>query len=546
MSIKRENLASWLAAVIFFVAAFWSGPLSFTDYLARIPGDLGDARLNAYFLENTYQFIFGELDSLWHFGFFYPYPYVLGFSDNLWGLSPIFMLLREIGYDPYTSFQYWYLSGYLFNYLACLYMLRKLNISTWASILGALIFAFALPVTAHAYHAQLQHRFAIPLAMLCFFQFLETKETKHLVSCYFWVVWQFFIGIYMGFFAALLILVMALIYLGIPYARDRVPVGSIADQMRERFQSLATSKRSKYIGLFLALSGAMVFLFYPYLRVKALYGFTREWSEVLGMLPRIYSYIFAPNSELWGFKIEFFKRLPLWWEHQMFPGMVPFVLSIVSLIVGFRGNSSLPFRLFSLGFFALFCLTLSTGGSWWEYLHALPLFSAIRAVTRIDMLYLLIFAFLSSYILDRLLVNRSILASICLVLSAAFVYESSQMKIYWNYKSQWIKLEREMASRIPPETGSDAVLFFAQKTKPEFEHEISAMWVALKKGMKTLNGYSGNGPHGYRYTYGQDCSEVQRRVDAYQGFARSSGLVPWSESQIKRIVPIGFKNCPVR
>ena len=87
-----------------FIAAFLLGPIAQSNFMAMMPGDLGDARLNNYFLENIYQFFAGRNDSLWNLGFFCPFPYVSGFSDNLFGASPIYLLARIISHSPDTAF----------------------------------------------------------------------------------------------------------------------------------------------------------------------------------------------------------------------------------------------------------------------------------------------------------------------------------------------------------------------------------------------------------------------------------------------------------
>ena len=79
-----------------FLLAFFFIPVSQLDGFAMMPGDIGDARLNNYFLENVYQFFAGNAVSLWHLSFFFPFPYVLGFSDNLFGSAPVYALARLI------------------------------------------------------------------------------------------------------------------------------------------------------------------------------------------------------------------------------------------------------------------------------------------------------------------------------------------------------------------------------------------------------------------------------------------------------------------
>lgn len=543
LSPKLEQILWPLLAIGLFVAAFWLGPVQFSANFTKLPGDLGDARLNAYFLENAYQYFFGSIESLWHFGFFYPFPYVMGFSENLFGLVPIFSFFRLAGSDAYSSFQYLFMFGYGVNYLASLIVLRKLGISRWPAVLGALIFTFGFSVTARSNHAQLHYRFAMPFAIYYFVGFLKGRDVSSLVKSAFWLMWQFFVGIYLGFFTLVMLLSLTVCFLVFPYARNRAALGDAWSQLVSNLKALSSRQLTVYIGGLLSIGLALFVLFYPYLQVQKLYGFKRTWSDMLGLLPRAYSYIYTPSSKLWNFDLEVFRKLPVWYEHQLFPGMVPFVLFLVGMVAGMRRKSSFVFKLFSTSFIFLFCLTISTGGGWWEYVHHLPLFSAIRAVCRIDMLFLFVYAFVSAYFLDSVLKKKASTFVVCLLLSLFFVYESSQMITYWTPKDVWEKYDAHLEALMPSDLPENSVLFFAHTQGVEYEHETAAIWVALKNGFRTLNGYSGNSPRGYSGGYKKDCAELTRRIAAYRDFVTKKQIPPRDSQWIRRIVPVGFSNC---
>ena len=183
-----------------FLLTFFFVPMSQLNGFLLMPGDIGDARLNNYFLENIFKFFTGHVDSLWQMSFFNPFPYVIGFSDNHFGSAPVYLIVRVFGIEPDTSFQIWFLCGYLFNFAGAYFALRYLKGSVIASTIGALIFTFALPVSAHANHAQLHYRFALPLAITFFAIFLDSKQWRNLLIAHAWLVWQFYCGVYIGFF----------------------------------------------------------------------------------------------------------------------------------------------------------------------------------------------------------------------------------------------------------------------------------------------------------------------------------------------------------
>lgn len=54
----QKNMAI-VTVLLVFIFAFLLGPMGQLNYLTMMPGDIGDARLNNYFLENIYQFFAG-------------------------------------------------------------------------------------------------------------------------------------------------------------------------------------------------------------------------------------------------------------------------------------------------------------------------------------------------------------------------------------------------------------------------------------------------------------------------------------------------------
>ena len=59
------------------------------------PGDLGDGRLNLYFLEHAHKFFTGKISSFWEAPFMYPEPNVTAYSDNLLGSAPIYSFFER-------------------------------------------------------------------------------------------------------------------------------------------------------------------------------------------------------------------------------------------------------------------------------------------------------------------------------------------------------------------------------------------------------------------------------------------------------------------
>lgn len=526
--------------------AFLVVPFTQLGMFALMPGDIGDARLNNYFLENATQFFVGGSNSLWHLSFFFPFPYVIGFSDNLFGSAPVYLLARLSGAGTDTAYQIWFFFGYIVNFVSAYYGLRRLQRSVVAATVGALIFAFALPTSAHAGHAQLHYRFGLPLAIVFFIDFINTKSWRYLIMAAAWLIWQFYSGIYMGFFTLLLLAAMSLTYCAVVLIGGQLSLKAALREFLSTWQ--AQSRKQKTV--FLACSGGLllllVALFSPYLQVTNLYGGRRSWDEISSMLPRPQSYLLADASFLWSHQgAKLFDGIPMRHEHQMFFGVIPLLLGVAGFITGARQKYGQTFTLIAGMFGVAIVSTLYIGGfSLWYFLHWLPLASAIRAITRLDQAFLFPVAYFACITVDEFKRRYTSSGKAALgVVVLMLVAEAAMTSMPTSSKESWRQRLASLDASVPQDLPDDAVLFFAQNAGPAFAHELDAMWVALRQGKNTLNGYSGILPPGYESEFGRDCAQLPRRVLAYVYFARQSDYESAYRELMSRIVPVGFDGC---
>ncbi|MFM8542310.1 MAG: hypothetical protein ACKOAM_03565, partial [Chakrabartia sp.] len=418
----KLKLSRWTLGVLLFAGALILGPLRQLEFFSRMPGDSVDARLNLVFLENIYAYFFGEAGSLIHLSFFYPYPYVSAFSDNLFGAAPIYLLARLSSLTPEAAFQCWFILGYFLNFLAACYAFRLFGQSPSASAIGATLFTFGLPVSAQMGHAQLQYRFGLALAIAYFYLFLTRYDWRALVLSCFWLVWQFFCSIYLGFFASLFVAALVIFFLVQQLYEKNLKISQRASlplaELLRRWRELTQLKRWQFlISLALALS-ALLILFFPYLEVTKLYRFTRTWMEVSAMSPRLLSYLLADHSLIWGGVSEKLQGLPVRWEQQLFIGLVPLSLLAFGAYqarfwIGRGGRLTLV--IISLLFLILLTLNFNDH-SLWRFVVGLPLFSAIRALSRIILLFLFPLSLLLAATVDLVLKTNKINKRFFLVL----------------------------------------------------------------------------------------------------------------------------------
>jgi hypothetical protein len=539
-----EKLSIRFLPLILLLGAFFLIPFKQLSGFNLMPGDIGDARLNNYFLENIYLFLIGKNDSLWQLGFFAPFPFVLGFSDNLFGSSPIYLIARILQFKTDTSFQIWFYFGYVANYFAAYYSLRKLQFSVMASIVGALIFTFALPTTAHAGHAQLHYRFGIPLTIVFFIKFLEMQDWKALCLSGIWLTWQFYAGIYMGFFTIMVLIGLMFSYLIYGLLSQK---GKIYLVIRPFIQSVNLQNK-KSVVLFgvtiFCLLSLLLILFYPYLQVSHLYGAKRNWDEISTMLPRPQSYFLSDASKLYSTR-EVFSGIPMRHEHQMFVGITPLLLLLFGLIIGFVSKRSLCFFLIVGSLFMMVLTTLFISNtSIWFYLYQFPLASAIRAITRIDQVLLFLAAYLSALSFDYFSsINRFFKRVTFIIFIPLLVFEFSNTEMLTSSKQVWRDRLSMVEKLLPIEIKKTDILFIAQKHGPFYADEIDAMWVSMNYGVKTLNGYSGNAPPGFNTKYLDNCEELPLRVNSYTKFINQENNLDAYKNIISKVIPIGFEGC---
>lgn len=535
------------AVQVFFIfsIAFLLVPFAQSSFLAMMPGNLGDARLNNYFLENIYQFLAGHSASLWHLSFYSPFPYVLGFSDNLFGSSPVYLIARVLTGQSDTAFQIWYLFGYFANFYAAYYALNKLDNTQIAAVVGALIFAFALTVTAHSGHAQLHYRFGVPLSIAMYILFLDKKDWRHFVAATAWLVWQFYCTIYIGFFTLLMLTAISIVFVIHNFQTKKETPRHLIIKFFKNWQDQSPKARLKLFLSLLFLLFLLVLLFYPYLRVTQLYGASRTLEEISSMLPRPQSYFLSDGSWLWSSKSRVFDGIPMRHEHQMFIGAVPFLLAIIGFLFGNKNNNGVAYSLLTTSLASLMILTLFMGGvSLWFLFIKFPLASAIRAMTRIDLVLLFPAAYLAAVAIDYLC-NRAQWASrlVLAIVIPVMIFEFSATTPVLSTKREWRERLSENESAFPKQLPPDSIVFFAQSAGPFYATELDAMWVAIKHGVRTINGYSGMPPPNVSMDYKNDCTELPKRILSYLKFIGHQDDKSAYLDLMRRVVPIGFTGC---
>ena len=248
---------------------------------------------------------------------------------------------------------------------------------------------------------------------------------------------------------------------------------------------------------------------WPYYQVfKELGG---RLEEIRSMLPRLLSWVSAPSgSWLWNGLCN--TKLPMYWEHHLFIGIIPLLATLfVPIVLILRKKNNHIRRmdqrlvLMFLTQLAIVLLVSFYSDSFlpYRYFAKIPGVSSVRAVSRVQLVLIILNVFSLAYIIDCLsdrfknipirLVN---ILSIILLLglfidqgidTGSFTKTEARERL--NNYEKYFKLKYDFTISRKP-----IIAVLSQEGVPDSETQIDGMLVAQDLGTDTINGYSGQFP----------------------------------------------------
>lgn len=476
---QKENLYALLVLAIGLYISYFQ---LFGFDLKYIIGDLGDSRFISSIIEYNYQWMKGNYSGNYWDGFFmYPDNEVISYSDNLLGITPFYGVFRLSGANLLTAYQLVLLLSHLLNFCGAYYCFYKLTGNKFAAATGAFVFAFNLSLNSIHNHPQFTFRFAVPFAFLSLFNFLKSGQNKSLYTYASWLVFQFYLGIYIGYFLMLFSVVFAAAFF---YTKkDETHFVSIKNAIKVIFLSLA-----------LFIVGVLPLFYYYYKRNK-ITGYYTSYNEILETVPQLKSYLIPFWS---AYNFDFLKNISVSvrfpWYHQLFPGALTMLNLIVSFYFVFKQKNRLLLALLiTLVFFLVFATNFN-GTSLYVYLQKIPGFKAIRVVSR----FILVSTFIYGWMLaiNLLQIKSKVLINLLLVIFPLLLFFDNYCQNYGFSrfeKQEALNRIEALAAKINLVANKRQELLFAYipKTNEEsFKIQIDAMQTAVYLKGKTINGYS--------------------------------------------------------
>lgn len=475
----------------------WSVPLAlFGPDRDQIPGDLGDARFNNYVLEHYHRHAEGRPGSYWDAPFMHPRSNVIAHSDNLLGTAPLYHALRERGWERETALQLWVAALFALNYWITFGVLWHWTRRPWLAACGAFFFAFGLYGMPQMGNVQVLPRFMLPVGLYLLWAWLRTARPAWLLLATGALIYQFWCGVYLGFFLLLAygLLAMAHVVMNWGHVKSLRPDRSWAWPLA----ALAI------------LAAGLAPLMWPYMKVADTMG-TRHFEEVAASIPHWRSLFFShPSAISWLDLSRHGEAIPGFWCHYLFVGALPWlgILTAVAVLVLRKGAPADRHELavLILAWALLLVVVMDYGGtSPWRFIHALPGFSALRSMDRVLHVQALFFLFVlvrTIMLLARL--HRHVAPLLSLILPLALVLDNrinaTALPRFNKHDSHaWVD---QVARHLQRERDHRAVAYcpIREPLPAENEHQrtialnLTAMLAAQQVGIPIVNAYTGSYP----------------------------------------------------
>lgn len=448
--------------------------------LEQMPGDLGDTRFILAIAEYNFQWLCGRYGEYWDGFFMYPDQEVISYSDNVLGSLPLYALFRLFGADYLMAFQLLVLFSHLLNFAMAYLCFLKWGSKPLSAAAGAFIFAFDLGLSFLHNHPQFTFRYAMPLCFLFLQQYLSGGGLHKLRFALLALVFQFYLGVYLGYF---LFLGAAVYYFSYHAVNSR-------NWLVLKQQALDLLKSAP---LALLLLGPLM---YHYIKRGLITGYYNDYNYYMQSVPRLSSYVKAfDGSWLWAALRKTDVASDFSWQHALFPGALVFVALLAAFILAYRGHRQVLVLLLCL--FLILSFTLyHEGHTLYGYLMKIPGIKAIRVVSRLIALLVFFAGWLLCLVCDRLLIRGNITALMLhILLPLLLVADHFTVPDYYKrFALEDCRLRVDAlcakAKQSRVSAGDKVLVFLSRDSLNVHFHQLDAMLCALQLGCKTVNGYS--------------------------------------------------------
>jgi Ig-like domain from next to BRCA1 gene len=452
--------------------------------------DPGDTRFIHITMEHVLQWALGRPmhPDFWSPPSFFPITGHMAWADVMAAAVPFYAPWR-LFFEPFTAFQLWGLTMGALNFTSAHVLLKRcFGFTTWASAVGAALFAFSAVRINQTMHWQLFPAFFTVWGAHAAYRLANasTLSPKHRVRYIALLagsaVAQLWVGIYLGWFMTFIFVVGTALGLAFwPKART------------ELFGLVKAHPVALAVAAALALA-ALYPMAWRYAETAKTFG-SRPYSEVMSMLPmaRVW-FNLGDGSWLWGWtaKHPWFQGIPMAHEQRCGFG---FIATAVALFTFIRLRAQQRIAFVGVLFMVLILTTTMyapDGTSPWKWVYDyFPAAQAIRAVARSTVVYMLGISVGVAAALTALAQHQK-LKQVVVPLGALLIFEQGYTTPAFS-KAQNNADIAEIVRQLEPDCYA-FVLSPVQGYGPYWKYQLDAMWAAVLSGVPTMNGYSGQSP----------------------------------------------------
>ena len=291
--------------------------------------------------------------------------------------------------NPYFTLNVVILIAFATAWLCMWLLVRHLTGSDVAATVAGILYAFCPYVFAHTAHIQLMLTGGIPLSMLMLHRLADTPTARRGLALGIALLVQALACAYYGIFAALMV----------GYAVLFLTLSRSLFRNRAWWMSVA-------IAALVAIAGVAPF-FAPYLAIQQDEGFARTLNDSVTFSANWSSYLASSAYAHRGL----LRTIASWprWNEVMFPGLLTLTLATGGLIAAAIGNrrSAAPSEreaviLYgSLGLLT-FWASFGPAGGLYSVLYNIPMFSFLRAPSRMAIVVVLCLVVIAAFLVRRL------------------------------------------------------------------------------------------------------------------------------------------------
>ncbi len=326
------NVRSAWSATAWYVAATIVVTWPTAAGLARdIPWDLGDSLMVCWILgwdaDHLLRFLGGEWSAFrgfWTANIFGREPLTLAYGEHLIALAlpitPVYALTKNL----ILCYNLLFLASFVLSGLGTYLFVRDVTGSTRGAFIAGLIFAFALFRIGHYSHLQLLSSQWMPFVLFGVHRYFEHRRPLSLVGASAaWVAQNLSCGYYLMYFSPFVVA-----YVLFEIGRRRL--------WRDRGLWIALSVAA------LGVAAITLPFLVPYLELRRRGQPARSLDEVIRFSADVYSYVTAHwFHPLYAERIRVFPKP----EGDLFPGLVPLLLSFVAVVAQVRSLAARSLRL---------------------------------------------------------------------------------------------------------------------------------------------------------------------------------------------------------